>query len=121
MYFHSFQDLVVRIAFTLSNLTAKTSTAREDFYKVKGSITTLVRLVHFYCELDVKIQPTKSIQKENPKKQKKPSEVEDILIKLVNLLANLSVHPNVGKYLAADQDCISHLIQILGEFCINSQ
>ncbi|XP_073483147.1 armadillo repeat-containing protein 2 isoform X2 [Aquarana catesbeiana] len=107
------QDLVVRIAFTLSNLTAKTSTAREDFYKVKGSITTLVRLVHFYCELDVKIQPTKSIQKENPKKQKKPSEVEDILIKLVNLLANLSVHPNVGKYLAADQDCISHLIQIL--------
>lgn len=67
------------------------------------------------------MQPTKSIQQENPKKQKKPSEVEDILIKLVNLLANLSVHPNVGKYLAADQDCISHLIQILGESCENSQ
>ncbi|CAI9556625.1 unnamed protein product [Staurois parvus] len=107
------QDLVVRIAFTLNNLTAKTNAAREDFYKVKGSIATLIHLLHVYCELDVKIQSIKSIQKENAKDLKKSSEVEDILIKLVSLLANLSVHPNVGKYLAADQNCISRLIHIL--------
>ncbi|KAM5165188.1 armadillo repeat-containing protein 2 [Mantella aurantiaca] len=106
------QDLVVRVVFTLSNLTAKTNTARENFYKVKGSITTLISLLRNYCELDMKIQSSKSIQ-ENSKDLKKPSEVEDVLIKLVSLFANLSVHPNVGKDLAADQNCISSLIQIL--------
>ncbi|XP_018419240.1 PREDICTED: armadillo repeat-containing protein 2 [Nanorana parkeri] len=107
------QDLVVRIIFTLSNLTAKTNAARDDFYKVKGSIKTIINLLHIYCELDIKIQKSKSTEKEKSQDLKKPSEVEDVLIKSVSLLANLSVHPNVGKDLAADQNCISHLIRIL--------
>ncbi|XP_072264839.1 armadillo repeat-containing protein 2 isoform X2 [Pyxicephalus adspersus] len=106
------QDLVVRIVFTLSSLTAKTNTAREDFYKVQGSIKTLISLLHIYCELDKKIQTPRSIPR-NPNDLKKTSEVEDILIKVVSLLANLSVNPNVGKVLAADHNCISRLIQIL--------
>ncbi|XP_068087369.1 armadillo repeat-containing protein 2 isoform X2 [Hyperolius riggenbachi] len=101
------QDLVVRIVFTLSNLTAKANKAREEFYEVKGSIITLLSLLQSHCDID------KKAQKENLKDLKRPSEVEDVLIKLISLLANLSVHPAIGKHLAADQSCISLLIHIL--------
>lgn len=107
------QDLLVRIVFTLGNLTAKSDTARKQFYELEGSIKTLLRLLHTYCDLDKKTQSTMSSAKENPKGQKQPTEVEDILIKIVSLLANLSVHPKVGEDLAADQNCVLRLMQIL--------
>lgn len=107
------QDLLVRIVFTLGNLTAKSDTARKQFYELEGSIKTLLRLLHTYCDLDKKTQSAMSSAKENPKGQKRPTEVEDILIKIVSLLANLSVHPKVGEDLAADQNCVLLLMQIL--------
>ncbi|XP_066463609.1 armadillo repeat-containing protein 2 isoform X2 [Eleutherodactylus coqui] len=107
------QDLLVRIIFTLGNLTAKSDTARKQFYELEGSIKTLLRLLHTYCDLDKKTQSAMSSAKENPKGQQQPTEVEDILIKIVILLANLSVHPKIGDNLAADQNCVLCLMQIL--------
>ncbi|XP_077145702.1 armadillo repeat-containing protein 2 [Ranitomeya variabilis] len=107
------QDLLVRIVFTLGNLTAKSDTARKHFYEVEGSIKTLLRLLHTYCDLDKKTQSAMSFANEKPKGQKQPTEVEDILIKIVSLLANLSVHPKVGEDLAADQHCVLRLMHIL--------
>ncbi|CAH2252265.1 armadillo repeat-containing 2 isoform X1 [Pelobates cultripes] len=102
------QDLVVRVVFILGNLTAKNNKAREEFYKHKRSITTLLYLLHFYCELDRKLQ--KIHKKEE---SKRPSEVEDILLKVIRLLANLSVHPTIGTDLAANEGCVSLLMQVL--------
>ncbi|XP_044147336.1 armadillo repeat-containing protein 2 isoform X1 [Bufo gargarizans] len=113
------QDLLVRIIFTLGNLTAKSDTARKQFYEVEGSIKTLLRLLHAYCDLDKKTQRAVSSAKEKPKGQKQPTEVEDVLIKIIRLLANLSVHPKVGEDLAADQNCVLHLMQILEYKSIN--
>ncbi|XP_075058985.1 armadillo repeat-containing protein 2 [Mixophyes fleayi] len=107
------QDLVVRIVFILGNLTAKADTARERFYKLKGSIKILLHLLHTYCDLDINARRSQSVEKEKTKNQNMPSEVEDILIKLVRLLANLSIHPTVGRDLAANQNCVSCLMQIL--------
>lgn len=105
----------MRIVFTLGNLTAKSDTARKQFYELEGSIKTLLRLLHTYCDLDKKTQSAMRFAKENPKGQKQPTEVEDILIKIVSLLANLSVHPKIGEDLAADQNCVLRLMQILGK------
>ncbi|KAM8952978.1 armadillo repeat-containing protein 2 [Pelodytes ibericus] len=102
------QDLVVRIVFTLGNLTAKNNKAREEFYKQKRSIKTVLWLLQSYSELDRSQQ--KSTEMKN---QKRPSEAEDILIKLIRVLANLSIHPAVGIDLAADKVCVSLLMQIL--------
>ncbi|KAM4042522.1 armadillo repeat-containing protein 2 isoform 2-T4 [Anomaloglossus baeobatrachus] len=105
------QDLLVRLVFTLGNLTAKSDTARKQFYEVEGSIKTLLHLLHTYCDLDKKTKSDAS--SENLTGQNQPTEVEDILIKIVSLLANLSVHPKVGEDLAADQQCVLCLMQIL--------
>uniref|UniRef100_M3XKX3 Armadillo repeat containing 2 n=2 Tax=Latimeria chalumnae TaxID=7897 RepID=M3XKX3_LATCH len=111
------QDLVVRIVFILGNLTAKNNEAREEFYKQEGSIEKLLSLFCTYYELDFNDTQSsitrQSNGKENSKHQKHPSEVEDVLIKLIRVLANLSIHPTVGSALAADQNCVTLLIKVL--------
>ncbi|XP_075453695.1 armadillo repeat-containing protein 2 isoform X2 [Ascaphus truei] len=104
------QDLVVRMVFTLGNLTAKNSKAREQFYEQRGSITTLLSLLHTYCGLDMNAEQS---EKEKTKDQKRPCETEDILIKLIRLLANLSIHPTIGTDLAANHRCVALLMKIL--------
>ncbi|KAE8602744.1 hypothetical protein XENTR_v10014105 [Xenopus tropicalis] len=107
------QDLVVRIVFTLGNLTAKNNKTREMFYEEQGSIKTILRLLHVYYELDIKASQSIAIQQEKTMELKKPSETEDVLIKLIRALANLCIHPTVGAELAANRDCIALLMQIL--------
>uniref|UniRef100_W5NIQ2 Armadillo repeat containing 2 n=1 Tax=Lepisosteus oculatus TaxID=7918 RepID=W5NIQ2_LEPOC len=96
-------DLVVRIVFTLGNLTAKNNEAREQFFTEKGSVDTLLGLFHTYLEM--------GFTPEN--NQRRPSEVEDVLIKLIRVLANLSIHPTVGTALASKQECIDLLVKVL--------
>ena len=39
------------------------------------------------------------------------------LFQLVRLVANLSIHPEVGPPVARDRDTVEYLLQILGEIC----
>ncbi|KAG8444685.1 hypothetical protein GDO86_009741 [Hymenochirus boettgeri] len=107
------QDLVVRIAFTLGNLTAKSNQTREQFYNEQGSIKTLLRLLQTYCELDIKSTKSKVTEIKKTVDLKKNTETEDVLIKVIRVLANLCIHPAVGTDLATNQDCIALLMQIL--------
>lgn len=42
-------------------------------------------------------------------------EVEDVLVKLVRVLANMCIHPAVGPALATNTTCIQLLTETLGE------
>ncbi|XP_052390652.1 LOW QUALITY PROTEIN: armadillo repeat-containing protein 2-like [Carassius gibelio] len=86
------QDLVVRLLFTLGNLTAKSTEFIERLYKEEGGIDVLLDLFQVY-------QETPS-----------PPEREDVLVKLIRLLANLAIHPTVGTALAAN----TLLLEVLG-------
>ncbi|XP_009948209.1 PREDICTED: armadillo repeat-containing protein 2, partial [Leptosomus discolor] len=108
------QDLVIRIIFILGNLTAKNNQAREQFFKEKGSINTLVSLFQTYHELDLNAQKWYHERGgERKKYPKHPSEAEDVLIKLIRMLANLSVHPSVGAALAAAHHVVELLVTVL--------
>uniref|UniRef100_A0A452IND8 Uncharacterized protein n=1 Tax=Gopherus agassizii TaxID=38772 RepID=A0A452IND8_9SAUR len=107
------QDLVVRVVFILGNLTAKNNQAREQFFKKKGSADTLISLFQTYNEFDLNTKKEKHEGEENKSKQKHPSEAEDVLIKLIRVLANLSIHPNVGAVLAANHHIVALLITVL--------
>ncbi|XDV42327.1 hypothetical protein PO909_011007 [Leuciscus waleckii] len=78
------QDLVVRLLFTLGNLTSKSIEARERVYEEEGGIDVLLDLFQAYQET-----LSSSEQCHAPEK-------EDILVKLIRLLANLAIHPTVG-------------------------
>ncbi|XP_043398690.1 LOW QUALITY PROTEIN: armadillo repeat-containing protein 2 [Chelonia mydas] len=107
------QDLVVRVVFILGNLTAKNNQAREQFFKEKGSADTLISLFQTYNELDLNAKKKTHEEEENKSKQKHPSETEDVLIKLIRVLANLSIHPSVGAVLAANHRIVALLVTVL--------
>ncbi|KAF1672423.1 Armadillo repeat-containing protein 2, partial [Pygoscelis papua] len=108
------QDLVIRIIFILGNLTAKNNQAREQFFKEKGSVDTLISLFQTYRELDLNAQKWYHEREgEGKKRPKHPSEAEDVLIKLIRVLANLSIHPGVGAALAAAHRVVELLVTVL--------
>ncbi|XP_048386279.1 armadillo repeat-containing protein 2 isoform X2 [Stegostoma tigrinum] len=111
------QDLVVRVVFSLGNMTAKNDEAREEFYKQKYSVETLLTLFQTYHELDVKIKitPTKTQNKSeiDGTKSQRLSEVEDILVKLIRVIANLSINTEVGSAFSGNQNCVDLLIKVL--------
>ena len=109
------QDLVIRIIFILGNLTEKNNQAREQFFKEKGSVNTLVSLFQTYYELDLSAQKWYHYRGGEEKNHPKhPSEAEDVLIKLIRVLANLSIHPSVGAALAAAHRVVELLVTVLG-------
>ncbi|XP_060770129.1 armadillo repeat-containing protein 2 isoform X2 [Neoarius graeffei] len=91
------QALVVRLLFTLGNLAARSNDARERVYKEENSINILLELFQSYLHT-----------LKNP-----PHEDEDILIKLIRVLANLSIHPTVGMALAANTLCVQLLLKVM--------
>ncbi|NWZ24585.1 ARMC2 protein, partial [Asarcornis scutulata] len=108
------QDLVIRIIFILGNLTAENNQAREQFFKEKGSLNTLISLFQTYHELDLNAEKWCHIRgREEEKQTKHPSEAEDVLIKLIRVLANLSIHPSVGAALAAAHRVVELLVTVL--------
>ncbi|XP_063245839.1 armadillo repeat-containing protein 2 isoform X6 [Prinia subflava] len=106
------QDLVVCIIFILGNLTAKNDQSREQFFQEKESVSTLISLFQTYCELDLSA-PTWHHDREGKNHLKYPSEAEDVLIKLIRVLANLSIHPRVGAALAAAHPVVGLLVTVL--------
>ncbi|KAL0164762.1 hypothetical protein M9458_040515, partial [Cirrhinus mrigala] len=75
------------------NLTAKSTEARERVYEEEDGIDVLLDLFQVY-------QETPS-----------PPETEDVLVKLIRLLANLAIHPTVGTALAANTLCVQLLLE----------
>ncbi|XP_006840056.1 PREDICTED: armadillo repeat-containing protein 2 [Chrysochloris asiatica] len=107
------QDLVIRIVFILGNLTAKNNQAREQFFKQKGSIQTLLSLFQAFYELDVNSTKWADGGEVQAKPQRQPSGVEDILIKLTRVLANMAIHPRIGPVLVAEPQVVGLLLTTL--------
>lgn len=105
------QDLVIRIIFILGNLTAKNNQAREQFFEAQGSVDTLVALFQTHCEADCNGKLWKDDGE--VKNLKHLSEAEDVLIKLIRVVANLSIHPDVGTSLATNHHVVALLITVL--------
>ncbi|XP_041270866.1 armadillo repeat-containing protein 2 isoform X2 [Onychostruthus taczanowskii] len=106
------QDLVIRIVFILGNLTARNDQSREQFFKEKESVNTLTSLFQTYYELDLN-EMTRHHDSKGKNQQKYPSEAEDVLIKLIRVVANLSIHPRVGAALAAAHPVVGLLVTVL--------
>uniref|UniRef100_A0A3P9M733 Armadillo repeat containing 2 n=1 Tax=Oryzias latipes TaxID=8090 RepID=A0A3P9M733_ORYLA len=102
------QDLVVRLLFTLGNLTAKSSESRQQLYECDGCMDTVMQLYNIYQRRD-QLAP----QKDPDAPSISVKEADDVLVKLVRLLANMSIHPAVGPLLAANTACIHLLMETL--------
>uniref|UniRef100_UPI0037E8EB97 armadillo repeat-containing protein 2 n=1 Tax=Semicossyphus pulcher TaxID=241346 RepID=UPI0037E8EB97 len=115
---HQKQDLVVRLLFTLGNLTAKSDEARQQLFQCDGCMDTLLRLYDGYQRRD---ESPRTPPRKGPSSPRKPSnlqEEEDVLVKLVRVLANMCIHLAVGPTLATDTSCIQLLMETLELRCV---
>ncbi|XP_032828564.1 armadillo repeat-containing protein 2 isoform X2 [Petromyzon marinus] len=87
------QDLVVRVCYTLGNLAARSEAVRERLWRHASCLDVLL---HVYA-LQLQRQPDTDL-------------AEDVLVKLLRVLANLSLHPGLGAALASHPRCIQLLI-----------
>lgn len=115
------QDLVVRLLFTLGNLTSKNDEARELLFRCEGCVDTLLLLYDSYQRRD-NSHTAHTLTKEDPQTPSRPHVSpgsargdEDVLVKLVRVLANMCVHPAVGPALASNTACTQLLMETLGE------
>ncbi|XP_020488562.2 armadillo repeat-containing protein 2 isoform X1 [Labrus bergylta] len=109
---HQKQDLVVRLLFTLGNLTAKSDEARQQLFQCTGCMDTLLKLYDGYQRRE----NTPEMLQRGPPSPRMPStlqEDEDVLVKLVRLLANMCIHSTVGPALATNTTCIQLLMETL--------
>ncbi|XP_034554990.1 armadillo repeat-containing protein 2 isoform X2 [Notolabrus celidotus] len=115
---HQKQDLVIRLLFTLGNLTAKSEEARLQLFQCEGSMNTLLQLYDNYQRRDVSPQTPPPSDPPSPRKPCTPQEDDDVLVKLIRVLANMCIHPAVGPALATNISCIQLLMETLELRCV---
>jgi armadillo repeat-containing protein 2 len=120
------QDLIVRIAFILGNIMGRYEEARLYFIDEKYSLDTLVNTLKTFTLKDMD-QTKHNQDKQVPVKQQQqikdneeineiePSPIEDILIKLVRVIANLAINEKAGTMIAQRNDLMQVLLNILGK------
>ncbi|WAR07944.1 ARMC2-like protein [Mya arenaria] len=91
------QDIVVRVCFILGNMTAKNDEARVCLYQESKSL---------------EISHSKPERKSGGSKDE-ISKTEDVLVKVVRVIANISINETVGPQVASSKACVELLIRIL--------
>lgn len=100
-------DLVVRVAFVLGNLTARNDDCRYCLFNTEGAMETLQGSIRRYMAKDLR---------ENLKESgdsKPDNTTEDVMIKLIRVVANLSINPDIGPLIAANETCIDLFMQVI--------
>uniref|UniRef100_A0A671V6E0 Armadillo repeat containing 2 n=1 Tax=Sparus aurata TaxID=8175 RepID=A0A671V6E0_SPAAU len=110
---HQKQDLVVRLLFTLGNLTAKSNEARLRLFQCKGCLGILLQLYDSYQRRDDSLPSPTSSPGKPPVPPMSVQEGDDVLVKLIRVLANMCIHRAVGPALATNTSCIQLLLETL--------
>ncbi|CAH1229269.1 ARMC2 [Branchiostoma lanceolatum] len=107
------EDLVVRVLFILGNLSAKSEDARLALFHQHGCMETLLGVLSTFLDMDIKAtsEDGKVVDREG---KTGPSKTEDVMIKLIRVIANMSIHPDVGAAIAENNKLVDLLLQILG-------
>ncbi|KAK3593875.1 hypothetical protein CHS0354_011480 [Potamilus streckersoni] len=125
------EDIVVRVCFILGNMTAKNDDARIRLFQESNSMDIIISVLKTYLELDIKSQSTNDKKakhskdkSDNPKNKgskkedggedyKSLTKTEDVLVKIVRVVANISINEDVGPQVASNEQCLELLLGIL--------
>jgi hypothetical protein len=106
-------DLVVRAAFAMGNFAATSDDVRENIFQSANSIQLMTKLLQKY---------SKDIFDNGSKEEKEVLEKkEDTVVKLIRVIANLSLTPNIGNSLAMNGQLIKALLVVLKDYLSSSK
>ena len=104
---------MVRISFVLGNLTAKSDLSRSRLFQQPKSLDTLLAVLKYYLEIDSKSGEASKSQTEGATPDN--SKTEDVLIKVIRVIANMSINEEIGAQIATNENCVKLLLVVLGE------
>lgn len=109
------QELVVRICFILGNLTSKSEKVREFIFSDESFMEVLVSVMQTYFNMEMEMLKNGPVTEEKQLngENKGPNRNEDVLIKAIRVIANLSINEEAGAGIAASEPLVDLLIQIL--------
>uniref|UniRef100_A0A1B6CHS7 Armadillo repeat-containing protein 2 n=1 Tax=Clastoptera arizonana TaxID=38151 RepID=A0A1B6CHS7_9HEMI len=94
------QDIIVRLGYALGNIMAKCHNARLKFYKEPGAVGAILTLLENYLEKDFEIMKnpdySESGNKMNSPELGSDGSIEDVVIKMIRIIANMCMHPTAG-------------------------
>ncbi|XP_071455226.1 armadillo repeat-containing protein 2 [Hetaerina americana] len=91
------QDIVVRLCYVLGNIMAKSDKARLKFYYEEDSLLCLIELLFKYMKINSTVSSHASGNTDlKPPATTSSNLVVDVLIKVVRVVANMSISPVVG-------------------------
>ncbi|KAL1455150.1 hypothetical protein WDU94_009265 [Cyamophila willieti] len=109
------EDIVVRLTYALGNLAANDNSARLQISSEKDSIVILVELLEIYLAKDIEL--TTRVKSSDSKKEKqRDSLIEDVMIKIIRIVANLSLNETAGKQLTSsnrENNCSERILNVL--------
>jgi hypothetical protein len=97
--------VVLRAAFVLGNLTTDSQAARACVASCPDALPTLTALLHRYVVAEPSAPRSKSASARASR--------EEVVVKLVRLLANLAMHPELGPGIAAEGGVASCVLTVL--------
>ncbi|KAJ8975565.1 hypothetical protein NQ317_000249 [Molorchus minor] len=88
------EEIIIRLTYTLGNIVAKIDDTRKKFFYEDGSIECLLHLWKIYLERTLQNCSLKLEQNDDF-----DSNPEDVMIKIIRVIANLVINPDIGKAL----------------------
>ncbi|XP_017784386.1 PREDICTED: armadillo repeat-containing protein 2 isoform X2 [Nicrophorus vespilloides] len=83
-------EIIVRLTYTLGNVVANLDNARNKYYNEDESIKTLLLLWRIYLERTLKFCSLNDDGKSS-------TATEDVMIKIIRIVANMAINPDIGK------------------------
>ncbi|XP_025413160.1 armadillo repeat-containing protein 2 isoform X2 [Sipha flava] len=83
------EEIVVRITYALGNILTNHENARHQLYETHCSMSTFLNLLQLYLEKDLM----------NISRDIKFNIVEDVLVKVIRVVVNMSIQPEIGAKL----------------------
>ncbi|CAG9859619.1 unnamed protein product [Phyllotreta striolata] len=88
------EEIIVRLTYTLGNIVSKIDNTRVQFFHEENSVESLVHLWKVYLERTLKncclkLEGSNALQ----------SNSEDVMIKIIRVIANMVINPEIGKRL----------------------
>ncbi|KAJ9581373.1 hypothetical protein L9F63_023449 [Diploptera punctata] len=95
------QDIIVRLGYALGNLMASNDTARTKFFNEDGAVNSMLNLLDIYLDKDLHMLGSSEANSELTNSDAGSNgSVEDVMVKMIRILANMSINPMVGSSLA---------------------
>ncbi|XP_072036074.1 armadillo repeat-containing protein 2-like [Amphiura filiformis] len=103
-------DITVRVCFILGNLTVRNDDCRYCLFNAPNAMDILVSVFRGYFAKDLKglRETPQESNSRSSSGENSPSinKTEDVLIKLIRIIANLSINQDIGPLIAANETCV---------------